>query len=220
MEIRLLNEQQAEQIYRSYMVQDFPPSELKPFASVQGLMRRGLYEPLALYEDGALAAYAWLVVLPGCPGALLDYFAVLPERRGSGVGTRALQALAGHYAPSRQMLIIECEHPACAPDPAAARRRVGFYLRGRGQAHRHGKPAVRRAVPDLRPCPAAAPSPTRTSAPIWKRFTAPWCRSPTTAATWCFLAAEGRPCINGAALRHDAEKSGAPAAAARRHLPL
>ncbi len=129
MEIQLLNEQQAEQIYRSYMVQDFPPSELKPFASVQGLMRRGLYEPLALYEDGALAAYAWLVVLPGCPGALLDYFAVLPERRGSGVGTRALQALAGHYAPSRQTLIIECEHPACAPDPAAARRRVGFYLR-------------------------------------------------------------------------------------------
>ena len=60
MEIRLLNEQQAEQIYRSYMVQDFPPSELKPFASVQGLMRRGLYEPLALYEDGALAAYARL----------------------------------------------------------------------------------------------------------------------------------------------------------------
>ena len=100
MQIRLLDSAAAQTIYETYMVQDFPPSELKPFASVQGLMRRGLYEPLALYADGALAAYAWLVVLPGCPGALLDYFAVLPERRGGGVGTRALQALAGHYAPA------------------------------------------------------------------------------------------------------------------------
>ena len=95
MELRLLQEREAEQIYHTYMERDFPPSELKPFSSVQGLLRRGLYEPLALYEDGALAAY---------------------------------------YAPRKQTLIIECEHPAFAPDPAVAKRRVGFYLRAGARA--------------------------------------------------------------------------------------
>ncbi|HJD20193.1 MAG TPA: GNAT family N-acetyltransferase [Candidatus Gemmiger faecigallinarum] len=134
MEIRLLQEREAEQIYRSYMERDFPPSELKPFSSVQDLMRRGLYEPLALYQDGALAAYAWQTVLGERRGALLDYFAVLPGLRGGGVGTQALQALAAYYAPRKQTLIIECEHPALAPDPAAARRRIGFYLRAGARA--------------------------------------------------------------------------------------
>lgn len=134
MELRLLQEREAEQIYHTYMERDFPPNELKPFSSVQGLLRRGLYEPLALYEDGALAAYAWQTVLPDTPGALLDYFAVLPDRRGGGVGTRALQALAAYYAPRKQTLIIECEHPAFAPDPAVAKRRVGFYLRAGARA--------------------------------------------------------------------------------------
>lgn len=38
-------------LYRSQMVRDFPESELKPFASVQGMMTRGLYEPLAFYDE-------------------------------------------------------------------------------------------------------------------------------------------------------------------------
>ena len=35
MKIVLLNVEQAQSIYRSQMVRDFPESELKPFASVQ-----------------------------------------------------------------------------------------------------------------------------------------------------------------------------------------
>ena len=41
MKIVLLNVEQAQSIYRSQMVRDFPESELKPFASVQGMMTRG-----------------------------------------------------------------------------------------------------------------------------------------------------------------------------------
>lgn len=134
MQIRLLNETDAETIHREQMTRDFPESELKPFAAVRGLMRRGLYEPLALYENGALAAYAWQTVLPDCETALLDYFAVLPEPRGHGTGSRALGALAEYYAPRKKTLLIECEHPAEAPDPAEARRRIGFYLRAGARA--------------------------------------------------------------------------------------
>ena len=65
---------------------------------------------------------------------LLDYFAVLPQYRGSGVGTAVLKELAAYYAPRKQSLIIECEHPAEAPEPAVARRRIGFYLRAGAHA--------------------------------------------------------------------------------------
>ena len=119
MKIVLLNVEQAQSIYRSQMVRDFPESELKPFASVQGMMTRGLYEPLAFYDEA---------------GALMDYFAVLPQYRGSGVGTAVLKELAAYYAPRKQSLIIECEHPAEAPEPAVARRRIGFYLRAGAHA--------------------------------------------------------------------------------------
>ena len=135
MKIVLLNVEQAQSIYRSQMVRDFPESELKPFASVQGMMTRGLYEPLAFYDEaGALMAYAWQAVLPQCRNVLLDYFAVLPQYRGSGVGTAVLKELAAYYAPRKQSLIIECEHPAEAPEPAVARRRIGFYLRAGAHA--------------------------------------------------------------------------------------
>lgn len=135
MNIRLLDEAQAEQIYREHMVADFPEDELKPFAAIRQMMRAGIYEPLAFTDEaGALLGYAWQTVLPGCDNALIDYFAVVPQRRGGGTGTAILRELAAHYAPRLGALIIECEHPAEAPDAAVARRRIGFYLRAGARA--------------------------------------------------------------------------------------
>ena len=174
MKIVLLNVEQAQSIYRSQMVRDFPESELKPFASVQGMMTRGLYEPLAFYDEaGALMAYAWQAVLPQCRNVLLDYFAVLPQYRGSGVGTAVLKELAAYYAPRKQSLIIECEHPAEAPEPAVARRRIGFYLRAACLACGTRSTA----------CPRAGLPKMKKSTAICRNCTAPWCRNPITAAT-------------------------------------
>lgn len=50
------------------------------------------------------------------------------------MGTAVLKELAAYYAPRKQSLIIECEHPAEAPEPAVARRRIGFYLRAGAHA--------------------------------------------------------------------------------------
>lgn len=128
--IRLLDETAAETIYREEMIRDFPEDELKPFEAIRAMMRGGIYEPLGIYDEGgALTAYAWQTVLPQCQSALIDYYAVLPALRGNGTGSRTLAALADYYAPRTGALIIECEHPAEAPDPAVARRRIGFYLR-------------------------------------------------------------------------------------------
>ena len=135
MKIVLLNVEQAQSIYRSQMVRDFPESELKPFASVQGMMTRGLYEPLAFYDEaGALMAYAWQAVLPQCRNVLLDYSAVLPQYRGSGVGTAVLKELAAYYARTGSGKAAHWLLPA-----------------GRCPRRCYGKPPVWRAVPDLQP---------------------------------------------------------------------
>lgn len=130
MQIRLLDCAAAQRIYETRMVQDFPAAELKPFTAVREMMQAGIYEPLALYdEDGNLQAYAWQVLLPGRRSALLDYFAVRKDLRGSGIGTQALHALSRHYADRLDDLILECEHPEEAPDRGVAQRRIAFYLR-------------------------------------------------------------------------------------------
>ena len=135
MQITRLSAAECEDLYRSALPRDFPAAELKPFAEIQRLLESGVYEPLLLTDDaGARLAYAWQVVLPGQRTALLDYFAVRYDLRGSGVGTAVLKELAAYYAPRKQSLIIECEHPAEAPEPAVARRRIGFYLRAGAHA--------------------------------------------------------------------------------------
>lgn len=137
MQIRLLGKELAREVYEKHMKTDFPPDELKPFSAIEAMLEAGIYEPLGFFEgaDGnELTAYAWQTVLPQCHSVLIDYFAVEPRRRGGGTGTKALALLADYYAPRKQALLIECEHPAEAPDAAAARRRIGFYLRAGARA--------------------------------------------------------------------------------------
>ena len=153
MQITRLSAAECEDLYRSALPRDFPAAELKPFAEIQRLLESGVYEPLLLTDDaGARLAYAWQVVLPGQRTALLDYFAVRYDLRGSGVGTAALGLVRDYDAMRVHDLVLECEHPAEAPVHRAAAHRV--LPAGRGTGYGAGKPgvryAVRRAGPALR----------------------------------------------------------------------
>ena len=135
MQIKRLSAAECEELYRDALPRDFPAAELKPFAEIKRLLDAGLYEPLLLTDaDGTRMAYAWQVVLPGQRTALLDYFAVRCDLRGGGVGTAALQLVKAYDAMRVRDLVLECEHPAEAPDPTVARRRIGFYLRAGARA--------------------------------------------------------------------------------------
>ena len=124
MQITRLSAAECEDLYRSALPRDFPAAELKPFAEIQRLLESGVYEPLLLTDDaGARLAYAWQVVLPGQRTALLDYFAVRCDLRGSGVGTAAHRVLpAGRRA----------GHGAGKPGVRHAVRRAGPALRRYG----------------------------------------------------------------------------------------
>lgn len=125
--LRPLTEKELERLYHEDVYRDFPESEIKPWSVVSDLYGRGLYEPLGYFDGDKLTAYA-LQIVPRSGAPLLDYLAVIPEYRGSGVGSAVLSRLRERYH-DRGGIMIECEHPDEAPDRDAALRRLAFYDR-------------------------------------------------------------------------------------------
>ena len=127
MQLRKLNDYELEELYNTYMVNDFPATERKPLAAIRRLVKTGRYDPLAAEEDGRLRGYAMVWTAPEGQGSLLEYLAVLDGQRSGGLGGRVLDCLGKRYT----HLFGEAEAPD-DPDPAIndlRRRRLGFYQR-------------------------------------------------------------------------------------------
>lgn len=75
-----------------------------------------------------LAAYIQVLKPETCSYALLNYYAVLPAYRNSGLGAQLLGDLQMHL-PKVKGIIIEAEIPRRAEDAKMAKRRLGFYER-------------------------------------------------------------------------------------------
>ncbi len=130
MKIELLEQDldSSRRTYDVHMCRDFPQDELKPWEITKSLYERGIYDFLEAYSDGKLVGYAWMVT-PDGQTALIDYLAVLPQYRGTGIGSEILKCLCERYRRQGKQLILESEHPDGAPDPSLAVRRLGFYAR-------------------------------------------------------------------------------------------
>lgn len=101
-------------LYRSA----FPAAERMPLSRFFALQKKGQAEILVLRTGGAFA--------PGY--ALLNYFAVEPDCRSMGLGSRALPALQQRY-PNRQV-VLEVEPPDhTAPNARQRQRRLDFYAK-------------------------------------------------------------------------------------------
>lgn len=105
----------------------FPRSEKKPFGMILRGRKKGNYEVLAVEgEDGGFQGLA--VTMRWGELVLLDYFAVEPQCRGTGVGSRALSALQERYRGKK--FLLEIESTVGVEDREDARnRRKAFYLR-------------------------------------------------------------------------------------------
>ena len=127
--IRELSLEEIRDIYTRYLYYDFPFDERKPLDRIEKSMRDGQYLCLGAWnKDGIFLAYAFFVVIG--KNVLLDYYAVVPEYRGTGIGTSFLPLAASKT--NADCLIIEIEDPDSANDPEESSTRLkrrDFYLR-------------------------------------------------------------------------------------------
>ena len=183
MQIKRLSPAGCEELYHTALPRDFPAAECKPFAEIRRLLEAGAYEPLLLTDDaGARLAYAWQVV-PGLSGRRC--WTILPCGvicAGSGVGTAALQLIRDYYALRVQDLLLECEHPAEALDPAVARGGASGFTCGPGRAPLRWRAACSAAGMRCFPLPCGGALPDAVLCKELRASTRSWCRSRIAAA--------------------------------------
>ncbi len=132
--LAVLNEKEAKNIYDSYMKTDFPKDELKPFEMIRGHMSNGIYICLGIYKSDTFIGYAFCLTDTDSNAVLLDYFAVLKEYRGIGIGSSALKKVCQYFTEelSFSALILESENPDFPKDESDKEtriRRISFYER-------------------------------------------------------------------------------------------
>lgn len=107
---RITKREEMEQLLKLY-VEAFPPEERRPLEQMPP--DDEAFELYAIADDGLLTAWKF----DGY--TYVEHFAVYPDKRDNGVGTKALAALSGP-------VILEVEPPESGE---AARRRIAFYER-------------------------------------------------------------------------------------------
>ena len=107
--------------------ESFPEDEKKPFELLLQKRDERLVELLAVFDERDAFRALAIMALHG-DIALLDYFAVVPQRRGMGIGGSALEALKEIY--SGQRIVLEIEDDELPSEDATLRvMRKNFYLK-------------------------------------------------------------------------------------------
>ncbi len=126
--IQKLSLPQIRRLYKTRLIEDFPPDELKPLAAIEAAFRKNRYVCYGVGED--IEAYAFFLV--NGSAALLDYFAVKENLRNQGYGGRFLQVLMKDVLVNYSQVLLETENPDYAEneeDRAIRERRLSFYIR-------------------------------------------------------------------------------------------
>lgn len=135
MQYKIASVKETEKIYEDYMTADFPPAELKKLEDILYAVKQGWYRVYLAYEDEKIKGYACIATVD-CEDekikkfGFLDYFAIVKECRGSGVGSsflKELNALSG-----TDCIILETESIQSAKNDEETKtrtRRIAFYKR-------------------------------------------------------------------------------------------
>lgn len=129
MYLRSLTAGERRAVYDDHVVRDFAPE--KSFDALERLRTDGVCRILGAFDEmHTLAGYAYIQHPADCAIELLDFFAVFPNRRDEGFGSRFL-ALLGEKERFGPTLVAEVEDPDAASGEEAAQRlrRMDFYRR-------------------------------------------------------------------------------------------
>ena len=131
--ISLIENNSAERIQAIHSLYEsaFPPDERMPFERVLQKRDSGVMRLLSVENnDGEFLGFANITL---CLDVLaLNYFAILPEKQGSGYGTEVILALKNRY-PTRSIVIdiedddVECDNAEQRKRRRAFYERLGFF---------------------------------------------------------------------------------------------
>lgn len=114
-----------EQVYALYETA-FPKEEQKPLSCMEKWAEEGKAELLAVVED---EEFIGLVMnMFSSVAAVLDYFAIAPEKRSGGYGGRAVRGLVERFQGQKYVFEIE-KQDELAENAEDRKRRKAFYLR-------------------------------------------------------------------------------------------
>lgn len=111
---------------RNLYEEAFPEEEKKPFERMEELAYQGKMELLALCKEEELLGLVFYLITEKT--ALLDYFAILPEKRSMGYGGKAVAAVLERFSDRKLIFEIEKQDPL-AENAGDRKRRKAFYLR-------------------------------------------------------------------------------------------
>lgn len=135
MRIEKLDKDTRAKIYREHMLQDFHEEEVKPLALLERLTEQGLYLCCGCFDGKIPVGYMYFAKAPDSDRYLLDYYAIYPEYRSKGYGSKILAELkTGNPDVSAfgDVMIAEVEDPDYSENEAdrdLRERRIGFYKR-------------------------------------------------------------------------------------------
>ncbi|MFV0519920.1 MAG: GNAT family N-acetyltransferase [Lachnospirales bacterium] len=117
-----------ENLYNKLLVEDFPKEELKSLKKLTRLSKTDEYISYSIYDGDFFVGYALFMTCKNM--ILLDYFAIVKDKRGMGYGSKALELIKTYFKDKYDILILESENPLCAKnseDKIIRENRVKFY---------------------------------------------------------------------------------------------
>ena len=104
----------------------FPRVEQKPFPILRFNQKRGITNIFSIEDNDEFCGLAMTIEYKD--RVLLIYFAIVEDKRGTGIGTKALQLLLEKYKDKRFYLEIESTKVPCG-NFEARKKRKRFYLK-------------------------------------------------------------------------------------------
>ncbi len=126
--VEALTKEQLEPVYALYL-EAFPEIERKPIPLIEEKVAEGSSQVFSIVDNDEFVGFAMFVV--GESMVLLDFFAILPEKRCGGYGSRVFPLFWEQY--KEKKFLLEIEDPNAVEideeEKALRKRRKAFYER-------------------------------------------------------------------------------------------
>ena len=106
----------------------FPEQEKKPLQIMENLVADNRMEMLAMVDEDEFVGLAINLIDIEQNRALLDYYAIVPEKRSGGYGSKGLEVLLDRFKNQKYIFEIETQDEK-AENAEERKRRKAFYLR-------------------------------------------------------------------------------------------